>query len=74
MKYYHELAFNNFTNILLNKDFKQDIFSDQINCKSLYRLGEEDGLCYQPSPKIQNVLNLSLAKRIFNNPSQLGIH
>ena len=67
-----ELAFNNFTNILLNKDFKQDISSDQINCKSLYRLGEEDGLCYQPSPKIQNVLNLSLAKRIFNNPSQLG--
>ena len=57
---------------MLNKDFKQDVSSDQINCKSLYRLGEEDGLCYQPSPKIQNVFNLSLTKRIFNNPSQLG--
>jgi len=67
-----QLTLNNFTSILLNKEFKQDISSDRINCKSLYRLGEEDGLCYQPSPKIQNILNLSLANKFFNNPSQLG--
>ena len=38
-----QFTLNNFTSILLNKEFKQDISSDRINCKSLYRLGEEDG-------------------------------
>ena len=68
-----QLLIKNITNFLIKKDFKQDADSDPINCKGFYRLGDEAGLCYQPSPKIQNVLNISLIKEFFNNPVEMGM-
>ena len=67
-----QISIKNFTNLILKKDFQQDINSTKINCKSLYRVGDEAGLCYQPSPKIQNILNISLSQDLFNNPSEIG--
>ncbi len=67
-----QISIKNFTNLILKKDFQQDVNSTKINCKSLYRVGDEAGLCYQPSPKIQNILNISLSKVLFDNPSEIG--
>ena len=34
---------------------------------------DESGLCYQPSPKLQNILNFSLDSKILNMPIVSGL-
>ena len=68
-----EIEIDNFVNILLKKNYQESPGEQERNCKGFYLLGNNDGLCYQPSPKFQNILNISLKKPTFGYESEYGL-
>ena len=67
------ISLSNLSNFLINKSFQESIDTLEINCRGLYRNGDESGLCYQPSPKFQNIFSASLEKNINNVMSKSNI-
>ena len=68
-----EIGLSNFTNILLKKNYQESASELKRNCKGTYLLGNSDGLCYQPSPKFQNILSISLKKPTFGFDSEYNL-
>ncbi len=69
-----EIEINNFINILLKKTYQESLKEEERNCKGFYLLGNSDGLCYQPSPKFQNVLNISIKRPTFGYDSEYNLN
>ena len=68
-----EIEIDNFINILLKKTYQESLKEQERNCKGFYLLGNSDGLCYQPSPKFQNILNISLKRPTFGYDSEYNL-
>ena len=68
-----EIEINNFINILLKKTYQESLKEEERNCKGFYLLGNSDGLCYQPSPKFQNILNISIKRPTFGYDSEYNL-
>jgi outer membrane receptor protein involved in Fe transport len=68
-----EVSLSNLTNFISKKSFQVEASKAIINCRGFYRNGDESGLCYQPSPKLQNILNISLSSNILNMPFDSGL-
>ena len=60
-----EIEIDNFVNILLKKTYQESHGEQERDCKGFYLLGNSDGLCYQPSPKFQNIFKISLKRQTF---------
>ena len=69
-----EIEINNFINILLKKNYQESLKEEERNCKGFYLLGNSDGLCYQPSPKFQNILNISIKRPTFGYDSEYNLN
>ena len=69
-----EIEINNFINILLKKTYQESLKEEERNCKGFYLLGNSDGLCYQPSPKFQNILNISIKRPTFGYDSEYNLN
>ena len=68
-----KVSISNLTNFISKKSFQEETSKSVVNCRGFYRNGDESGLCYQPSPKLQNILNFSLDSKILNMPIVSGL-
>ena len=68
-----KIEIDNFINILLKKTYQESLKDQERNCKGFYLLGNSDGLCYQPSPKFQNILNISIKRPTFGYDSEYNL-
>ena len=57
----------------MKKNYQESLGEQERNCKGFYLLGNSDGLCFQPSPKFQNILNMSIKRPTFGYDSEYNL-